>query len=244
MGREILFLIMLGILGATGCKKNGFDCFTSTGKIIQEDRYVADFDSIDIRDYVNLVLIQDTVNKVVVEAGENIIRNITTNVIDRQLNIRNNNTCNWVRSYNKPINVYVSVKNLWKIYYQSSGNINTSNTLNSDSLKIVIWGGCGSLNLEMDINTGYFLLIMGTVDINLKGNCDICSIASSDYGFIDCRELTTGYSYIINNGSNDSYVSASQYLEATIGSIGNIYYTGNPAKVVTYINGSGRVIPF
>ena len=124
MIRSLLAGLILWALvsGISSCQKSG-DCFKSTGSIIKETRIINDFDTIIARENVDIILTQDTVNSVVVEAGEKIISGITTNVVDRQLEIDNTNTCNWVRSYDKPMVVHIHVKNLRKIYYLSAGNI-------------------------------------------------------------------------------------------------------------------------
>lgn len=241
--KALIFLLPIGLIGLSGCNKSE-DCFTNTGAIVKEERRVGDFDSIDVRDYVNLILSQDSVNKVVVEAGQNIISGITTEVIDRQLLIDNTLKCNWLRSYSKPINVYISVKNLQKIYYLGSGNVTSTNILKTTLLKLEIWGGCGSIDLDLDVHQGIFALQLGTADITLHGNCTICSIYQGDYGIFQCKELKTGYNQTTNRGSNDCYINVTQYLDATIDAIGNIYYTGNPDSVKTKINGTGQLIHF
>ena len=45
-------------------------------------------------------------------------------------------------------------------------------------------------------------------------------------------------------GTNDCYVNADKYLDATIRSIGNIYYTGNPDSVHVHISGPDKLIEF
>jgi hypothetical protein len=238
----ILFLSI--ILGNIGCEKSGTNCLTNTGKVIFDKRIVSDFDSIDVGDYVNLYLTQDSVIDVTVESGQNIIDGITSEVNNRTLFIRNVNKCNWLRSYNTKVSVHVSVKNLAKIFYNSSGNINTVNTITSSKLSVIAWGGCGTIDLKLNIKEGAFSLVMGTADFKLHGHSSITSIFSRDFGLIDARDLTTGYTFVKNEGSNDCYVNCSQFMEATIGSIGNIYYTGSPDSVITYIYGSGQVIQF
>jgi hypothetical protein len=237
-------LALLTGAAVAGCQKGGADCFTSTGKIITEERILSSFDSIEMNDNVNLILTQDSVQKVEVEAGENIIGKISTEVIDRQLVIHNHNTCNWVRSYSKPLNVNVHLKNIWKIMYNSAGNLTTSNQLSPDSMKLEIWGGAGSV--DMNVNTGwcYILMHLGSVDVTLHGHASITSMSQNDYGRINLGELATAYAFVTNTGSNDCYVRASTALDATIGNIGNIYYTGNPHTVNAHINGAGQVIPY
>jgi hypothetical protein len=240
----IPFLFLIVLFGWVGCDKSGVNCITNNGKTVKQERILKDFDSIEVRDYVNLVISQDSVNKVTVESGQNIISGITTEVIDRQLIIRNTNKCNWLRSYDVPLNVFVSVKNLMKIYYLSSGNVSTTNTLKSHSLVVEVWGGAGTIDLDMDIFQGYFVIQMGTADLNLHGSCAINTIYSGDYGLFQCTNLKSRYTFVTNAGSNDCYVNSSYFLEATIGSIGNIYYTGKPDSIVTHIQGAGEVIPF
>jgi hypothetical protein len=241
--KTMIFLLPALWIGLSGCSKSG-ECITNTGTIIREERRLGDFDSINVQDYVNLILTQDSVNRVVVEAGENVISGITTEVVNNELLINNTLRCNWLRSYSKPMNVYIHARNLQKIYYNGSGNITSTNVLKPYGLILDIWGGCGSINLDLDIVQGVFLLHLGTVDITLRGKCAVCSIYQGDYGIFKCGELKAGYSYITNKGSNDCYVNAWQYLSAIIGSIGNIYYTGNPDTVKVLVNGKGKLIPY
>ena len=233
------------LLGLFSCKKSGTDCLTSTGKIVREVRNVDDFDSIDMGDKVNLILSEDSVMKVEVEAGQNLLNGIDTKVIDHQLVIRNNTICDWVRSYKIPVNVYVSVNNIKKIFYNSSGNITTLTPIKSDNLDVIVWGGAGTIDMNLDIKgSGYFYLQSGTVDFNLHGTCHYCLFHAGDFGLIQAKDLQTGYAYVTNHGSNDVYVRAQKFLEARIESIGNIYYTGNPDSLAIKIHGPGEVIPF
>ena len=239
------FILLSGFILFTGCKKSGTNCITNAGPVVREVREIADFDSIEMNDYVNLILTQDSVVKVEVETGKNLQSGIETTVTERQLIIRNNNVCNWLRSYSTPVNVYVTVDNLKKIFYNSSGNITTTNPITSKKLTVDVWGGAGTIDMNLDIKGfGYFIVHQGTADLKLRGNCSICSIYSGEYGLIHAGELHTGYSFVSNHGSNDVYVKAIQYLSATIESIGNIYYTGNPDSLDIVIKGPGQVIPY
>jgi len=232
------------VSGIFSCKKSGADCFTSTGTVIKEARIISDFDTIFARENVDIILTQDTVNSVVVEAGEKIIAGIKTVIDNRQLMIDNINTCNWVRSYDKPLNVYVHVKNLRKIYYLSAGNIISTNFLTPESFMLDVWGGCGSIDLNVNANHGFIYEHLGTADITVRGRMLYNSVVSGDFGFLQLKDLKTDFTYVSNSGTNDCYVNAMKYLDATIRSIGNIYYTGSPDTVRTHITGSGQVIGF
>ncbi len=237
-------ILLVVFAGISSCKKSGADCFTSTGNVIKQVRMVDDFDTIIARENVDIILTQDSVNSIVVEAGEKIIGGIKTVTDNRQLMIDNNNTCNWVRSYNKPLNVYVHVKNLRKIYYLSAGNITSTNVLTSGSFMLDVWGGCGSIDLSLNVNQGYIYEHLGTADITVRGRAVYNSVVSGDFGFLQLKDLSTDYTYVSNTGTNDCYVKAIKFLDATIRSIGNIYYTGKPDTVHANITGAGQLVEF
>ena len=241
---QTAILLISVLLVLAGCQKSGSNCMTNAGKIIFERRLVADFDTIDVGNYVNLYLTQDSANSVSVESGQNIIDGITTEVLNRTLFIRNINTCNWMRSYNTPVNAHISVKNLAKILYNSSGNITATTPISSSKFSFVAWGGAGTIDLNLSILEGSFALVMGTATIKLHGYATVNSVFSGDFGLIDARNLRTVYTYVKNEGSNDCYVNSSKFLDATISSIGNIYFTGAADSVVTHIKGEGRLIKF
>ncbi|MCX6247977.1 MAG: DUF2807 domain-containing protein [Bacteroidetes bacterium] len=238
----LILLAMICVIFS--CKKSGTNCFTNTGSIIRESRMVSDFDTIVARENVDIILTQDTINSIVVEAGQNIISGIKTGIENRQLLIDNTNTCNWVRSYDKPLNVYVHVKNLRKIYYLSAGNITSTNVLINDTFMLDVWGGCGSIDLSLYINQGFIYEHLGTADITIRGRATYNSVVSGDFGFLQLKDLNTDYTYVSNSGTNDCYVRSAKYLDATIQSIGNIYYTGKPDTIRTHITGKGELIEF
>ncbi len=235
--------IALTIILISGCGKST-DCLSNSGEVIREERRVEDFDSIDVRNYVNLILSQDSINKVVVESGANIINGITTEVTGNTLILDNTLACKWLRSYNTPVNVYISAKNLSKIIYSSSGNISSDNTITSKKIILDILEGAGSIDLNLNIDEGIFILRMGTADVKLHGICKISSVYSGEFGLFQLSDLKTNFTFITNKGSNDCYINVNDYLVATITSIGNIYYTGNPDSVSTNITGQGKLIQY
>ncbi|MEI7725747.1 MAG: head GIN domain-containing protein [Bacteroidota bacterium] len=238
----VILIIMAGLL--YGCAKDGGVCVSNSGPITQQTRNIQDFRQIELLDNVSLILTSDTTNQLVVEAGKNIIGGIKTTAENGVLTIGNSNTCNWLRDYKKPINVYISARKIWRIMYNGSGDISTTDSLKLDSLTVEVWGGCGTIDLTLNIWKGNFSLNMGTVDFRLRGISAITAVYAGDYGLYDARDLKTGYTYITSKGSNDCYVMAINSLDATIGSIGNIYYKGNPAAFKATINGTGQVLPF
>ena len=179
-----------------------------------------------------------------VEAGQNLMGGIKSELNGRELVLRNTNSCNWLRSYSKPVNVYVYQNHLLKIHYESAGDISCQDTIRAGYLKIDMWGGCGTIDLKVNIGDGHFIQHMGTATLILHGVCKVSSVYAGDYGLLQLKDLRTGYTFVTNSGSNDCYVNAIHELEATINSIGNIYYGGNPASIKASITGSGKLIAY
>jgi len=235
-------LIIAIVFSITSCKKSSpFDCLKSTGKDITETRTVSEFNKIVLNDNVNLVITQSDENSIKVRAGENIIDKVETSIEDHELRISNYNSCNWMRSFKREIIVYVGVKNLNEIEYRGSGDISSTNVITGDSLLLQIWDGAGKVDMNVDVakNTIYFHI--GTADVFYKGYAHLSYISSASFGLLDASELNTTFTYIGSTGSNNSYVRSGLVLEATIQSIGNIYYYGNPEITLTG-TGTGHLI--
>lgn len=234
----VSFLVIL-----TACTKDTmFDCFKSTGPIVTEDREASQFGGIVLLNNLDLYLSQGSAYSISVEAGKNLQSNIKTDINDGVLTISNQNTCNWVRSYNKPMKVYVTVVELDSIVYQSSGNIYSENTLSTDSLKIEVKEGGGQINLSIDAWKTWFMLNEGTVDLNVLGYSNVCYISSNAYGPVNCLGLYTVFTYLSSNSTNNCYVQVESDLSATIDNVGNVYYSGNPPNITYVQNGSGELI--
>lgn len=236
-----LFALLIGL---SSCNKStGFDCFMSTGSIEKVERSIPYFHSIQLNDNINLYLIQNGQNKLELEAGKNLMNQIQTEVTeDSVLVLANKNTCNWVRSYDKPINIYLSFKELRNIEYRSIGDVSNADSLRLDSLRIDIFEGAGNIELTLRTIVCEVNLHYGTANVVLHGRSNANILYQLGAGKIDVSALHTGNVYLRNWSSNDMLVWATNFLSAEIKGLGNVYYKGNPGIHSTLI-GEGQLIP-
>jgi len=89
-----IFYITGFILFISCNKENVNDCFQTAGEIIQQEMEVSLFDKIVVHKNVELIITQGIEQKVVVETGKNLLSDIRVQVIDNELILINNNTCN------------------------------------------------------------------------------------------------------------------------------------------------------
>ena len=112
------------------------DCFQSTGSIITTEIEVEPFTKLRFENDISLVLKQDSIQKVVIETGENLLSNIKVIVEDGVLIIQDKNSCNLAGEYGVT-KAYVSVPNLTEIRNSSSREITSNGVLNFPNLKLV-----------------------------------------------------------------------------------------------------------
>lgn len=245
IGHSFLIMILFVMLFGLSCSKSPvLDCFNSTGKITTVEREVTEFNSILLKDNVNLFLKKSDKNKLLLEAGSNLMNKIVTEVnADGALELRNDNQCNWVRSYDKPINVYLEYVLLDSLEYRSIGTVTCEDTLKFSSFLVNVFEGSGELNLLVNIDQLKVNLHYGTADVIVNGIIGASYYYQAGAGRIDAINANTKDVFIRNWGSNDMYVWAYSSLSAEIKGLGNIYYKGNPQKELSG-EGKGQLLPY
>jgi hypothetical protein len=239
----ILSALIILVLLLTTCSKDDGVCISSTGKVISQERPAESFQSVEVFDNINLFLTQDPyLTKITVEAGENLLDGITTEIDSGKLIVRNENSCNWLRSFDVPVNVYLTFPLLYTIIFQAAGNITCTNDWKNESVYLDVVEGAGKIDLKLDVYRSFFIVKYGTTAINLSGNSEVTTIISSGFGPFHAEDLVSKFTYVSSYSSNDVFVYSSADLAVEIGNIGNVYYTGNPVRIYTTILSDGRLI--
>ncbi|NPD44755.1 MULTISPECIES: GIN domain-containing protein [unclassified Lentimicrobium] len=237
-----IFTFFILLLGLNSCKKGDpTDCFKSTGSDITQERPATTFDKIVLSDNVNLVLTQGNDYSISVHGGKNVLKKVRTDIDDRVLKIENRNSCNWMRNFDREITVYANFETINEIEYRGSGDISCTNTIVQDSLTLNIWEGAGKVEMDVEMYRNFIYFHIGTADVYYKGNTHLSYVTGSSFGPIYAQNLRSTFTYIANHGSNNCYVQANLRIEATISSLGNIYYWGDAEELVDK-TGSGILI--
>lgn len=232
------FIYILIIITLFSCGKDS-SCLKSTGKKSVDFRAISsEIEHIELKNDIDLVLTQDSVASVRVEGGENMLPYVRIRQNGNTLEIKDDNKCNFLRSYKKDITVYLSLPNIKSIDYTGHGNITSTNILQLDSLFFETRNGTGSIHLQIEAKKVDFLLHTGPSDITLVGKADNVFLFSSGGGWFFCKDLIGRNVHINQDGAGDIITTATETLLTELTSIGNIDYYGNP--VVTISSNSGR----
>jgi hypothetical protein len=235
--KYVLYISLL-IVSIYGCKKGTF----SPGNTVVIEKDLPAIHQIILFDNINLVLTQDTVDKLKIEAGENIQPYITTDVNGAALTIKNTSSNQWLQDASQTINVYVSIKQLAKIDYKSAGNITSTNTLQSDYFQIDS-EGAGNVNLSLNSIKIVANAYQENADLMLSGRSDTCYAYCSSRGTIDFRNLQVKRMAVDFGSVRSGYVWATEALHARIFYKGNLYYKGAPFIDQQLLH-DGRLFPF
>ena len=239
--KQILLLTMLSIIVFSCKKENMGDCFKGTGIVKKDTRILGDFDSIYVDRRLNIVLVQDSVNFAVVEAGEHLLDMIDTEIKDGKLTLRNNNKCNWVRSYKIPVNIEVHTNNLHHIVMWGASNITNKDTLRFPKLVVEYRDASGNIDLMVDNQLTNIIQHTGAGDAVIHGKTEQLTVYMSSLAFGDYTDLQAQNVYVENRSSADCRVSGNQTFTFRLRGDGNIYYKGQGEIISEEKTGNGVI---
>ena len=224
-------LIILAVVAASGCTWQGT---TGSGNIVNQSQNVSGFNQVSVDGSGTLIITQGDKESLTVEAEDNLMQYIKTNVSSNVLNIRINNPV----VPTKPIKYYLTVKDLNSITYAGGGKIQ-SNGLKTDSLTVNINGaGEGSLS-NLNVNA-LKIIISGAGKLTMSGTANNQDISISGAGEYNAGNLISKIATININGAGRGTVKVSGSLNAVVNGAGQISYIGNP-QVNKQLNGAGSI---
>ena len=239
--KHLLLLSILGIVLISCKKENMGDCFKGTGTVKKETRILGDFDSIYVDRRLNVILVQDTVNFALIEAGENLLELIDSEVENGKLTLRNNNRCNWVRSYKIPVNIEVHTNNLQHIVMWGASNITNKGTLTFPKLVVEYRDASGNLELMVDNQLMNIIQHTGAGDAVIHGKTEQLTVYMSSLAYGDYTDLNAQNVYVENKSSADCRVLGNQTFTFRLRGDGNIYYKGQGEIVSEEKTGNGVI---
>jgi len=243
---HIMLLVLLpGIVLISGCaKENLGDCVKSTGSIRTEFRIPEPFNRLEVEDNINVFIYFDDSYQLEIEAGKNLIPLIETEVKNGTLYLRNNNKCNWVRSFEVPVNVHLTCPSLDYLIARGFGTIETVDTIVGTSFTAEQWEASGLVKLTVNTQQTWLKTNTGPGNFECYGITEYLYAYNSSSGIFRLENLYTNECFIWNAGVGDIHVQVGGPAEFTIDDAGDIYYTGSPHTVISHLNGSGQLIPF
>jgi hypothetical protein len=244
MRKRAIYLIlgvafMLSILGCNLVTGSFIDetLVRGSGQVVNETRSISGVSSVALTMPGTLYISLGNDEELRIEAEDNIIEHIQTNVRGSKLQIEKEPGVNL--QINGPLNYYLTVTKLESIENSSSGDVEVEDIL-SDSLSIKL---SSSGNLMMRSLEGSSLRVeltsSGDVEI-LGGEVQEQNIRLSSSGEFQARDLVSERADVNLTSSGSATIQVSERISGRLSSSGNIYYVGNPSLDVS-TSSSGKI---
>ena len=176
-----------------------------------------------------------------IEAQQNIIDLIETEVVNNQLLIKKENhgiIADW-----QSVKVYISLPEIQGLTLAGSGNLTANTAISSPQLELKISGSGGLYLPKLETNE-VTATISGSGDLQIdEGYADKEILQITGSGNLHLLNLESRLSEIKITASGNADVWVTENLSVRITGSGNVRYKGNPL-VDTDITGSGSVQPY
>ena len=205
-----------------------------------QTRDVGRFEGVKMSLPGDLYIKQGSPQKVVIEAPDDVLERIETDVSGGNLVIRQKDDWKWWKNWSgKKIKVYITAPTIEYLSVSGSGKIKGENTIRSDRMYV---GVSGSGDLDVDLDTGDVEgRISGSGNVDLSGSADDLEVSISGSGNFDAEDLAAKNCEVRISGSGNCRVNVKESLESRVSGSGNIYYKGDPDRVNNSSSGSGSL---
>jgi len=192
------------------------------GKVVKQERNISGFDEISVSTGIEVILNQDTFEKVVVEVDENIQEILKTEVTGGKLKIYLEEGV----SHTKTMKVYVTLKQLNSLTASSGSEVKTVNKINAENLTVSSSSGSEvsmEVNCSMvtvDSSSGSQMSVNGT-SVAIKAEC-------SSGADLDASKLIAEKGEASASSGSHLEVHVTKEIKAHASSGANIAVSGNP----------------
>jgi hypothetical protein len=237
--KKLLILILM-FTGSQGFAQP-WKTIKGDGNVKKESRPVADFTSLSSHGAIDVKIVYGHSNNIEVEADENLLPYVETNVENGKLIIQTKKNVNL--NSRRKITVSLSMTKINALQLSGSGDIYGNGSFTSDDETKIILSGSGNIHLASGSFKNLNLAISGSGNILVRdGSANSVLVSVSGSGNADCSDIAAQSADVKISGSGNAKVNVSKSLSANISGSGNVYYKGNATDISTRIIGSGKAI--
>ncbi|MCK4678103.1 MAG: DUF2807 domain-containing protein [Bacteroidales bacterium] len=230
-----LVILLLSFLSvSSGCHYfiEGVD---GNGVVVSEDRPVKPFSAIQIGGAFEVILTQGDKVSLKIEADENLLDYIITDVrggkliIETEREIRN---C-------KELKAYITFVELESLALSGAVEMMGEGRLEFDELNI---DASGATEINMDITAEVLKMdVSGASEVALSGIADGVYIDASGASELSAGDLETRIFFLDISGAGDATIFVKERLDVTVSGAAHVTYLGDPEFVNRDVSGAGSI---
>ena len=231
-----LTAILLLFLTTTSCFVDGLTGIKGNGEVVSEDRTInSNFNEIKVQQGIQVFLTQGNSTELKVEADENIIDLLITEVKDNQLKIYFEKNVNRAKARN----VFLSTAVIKKIKASSGASVKSENTFQVISLDLDASSGS---SIKVYVNADDITTETSSgANIRVYGKSKSFSGRASSGSSIDADELEAIDAYAKASSGANININVTGKLTAKASSGGDIDYEGSPTDINKDTSSGGSV---
>jgi hypothetical protein len=210
--RRLSWIVVLCVMSA-GCTVT-----RGSGVVASDQRDLVGFDEIEVSGSETVEVAIGSDWSVAVEADDNILPLVTTEVKGHTLEIGTKSANSYLTS--NPVRISVTMPALSAVVVSGSGNLTTDGI-----------GTASTLTVE----------VSGSGEVRCQGTGDRLDVSVSGSGGFDGRDFEVVRAGVEVSGSGSVFVWASDRLDASVSGSGEVRYVGEPGQLSTDVSGSGSI---
>ena len=249
--RSGISILLLGsIILLSSCNgENVPDCFQNEGDLIREEVTVPFFDRITVFEGVEMIVSFGTEQRVEIETGEFLRKEVSAQVEERRLILRDDNGCNLFRDYNVT-KIYVTTPDLTEIRSSTGFPIRSNGPLPFSDVRLI---SESFINPETETTDGSFdlefnsqsvrIVVNGIAYFKLRGTTENLNIqiAAGD-SRIEAEDLSAQNVTVDHRGSNDIRINPQLLLQGVIRGTGDVVSFNRPETIDMDVLYRGQLI--
>ena len=240
MLRSILLgLSLIAVLiAAAACDASPINVLTGSGTVRSESRPVSAFDEVELTGIGALTITQGQQESLTVEAEDNLLPTIRSEVRGRRLVIELDGGRTVHVRPTKPIRYTVTVRDLAALELSGAGNVEVAG-LTTARLDVRL-SGAGAVSLDGLTAGELALSLSGLGDATVSGTVTRQEVTMSGLGDYHAEHLESQEARVTKSGAGNATVRVSSTLNVKASGAGTVEYIGDPT-VSQDMSGAGRV---
>jgi hypothetical protein len=222
-----LFFLQFALVA---CEDNSlFDA----GEVETREHLLGDnLDLIEVLDIFDIVLVTDTVNKVIVTCGSNLHSNVNIYKESGTLFLENTENNRWTRQYEK-IKLSVHLVNIPPIYARSPIKVTSTDTLQTEYFHFIDWSKFSDVDVTIDVKSFQLWVSHDNFgSYTIRGKSENTYINCWATASVKTDELISQSCTVVHKGIANITVRVVTNLTVSLESRGNIYYYGSPSSIL------------
>lgn len=210
---------------------------SGNGDVVQEDRPVEPFSSIDVGGVLNVYLEQGDTESVTVEADENLLDLIITENRGSTLVVKLKKGIDIKKAKKK--NVYITLRSIDELEVGGVVNVKSTTPLTAEEFSLDI-GGVSNTDLELRCDRLTAKADM-VGNLTLRGEVREADIKNGGVGSLKAFDLEVDRLTIKNSGVGSAEVQANEEISIKSSGVGSVRYRGDAVVKELSTSGVGKV---